>query len=114
MARAATGRGGTEHKITLHATETVLRSRCEPGDGTFNNGFPLLFGNVGDIFDPGQRGKVGHSLDFHASQTAMDKNMATIAPGESRSGLTRALRHLDVPPWNRSGAPPIGSIMARW
>jgi nitrite reductase (NO-forming) len=81
--------GGTEHKITLHATETVLE--IAPGVSqemwTFNNTVPAptLHGNVGDIFTVTlvNDGKVGHSLDFHASQTAMDKNMATIAPGES-------------------------------
>jgi nitrite reductase (NO-forming) len=40
---------------------------------------------VGDIFTVTlvNKGKVGHSIDFHASQTPMDVDMRTIAPGES-------------------------------
>ena len=78
-----------EHKITLHASENVLE--IAPGVKqemwTFNGAVPgpVLHGKVGDTFTVTliNDGKVGHSLDFHASQTAMDTNMRTIAPGES-------------------------------
>lgn len=81
--------GGTEHKITLEATEVQLE--VAPGVKqemwTFNNTVPgpVLRGKVGDIFTVTlvNKGKVGHSIDFHASQTAMDKDMRTIEPGES-------------------------------
>ncbi len=43
-------------------------------------------------------GKVGHSIDFHASQTNMDQDMRTIQPGESLVyQFKRSTRDLDVP-----------------
>jgi nitrite reductase (NO-forming) len=81
--------GATTHAITLHATETVLE--VAPGVKqqmwTFNGQVPapILRGHVGDVFTVTliNDAKMGHSIDFHASQTAMDTNMRTIAPGQS-------------------------------
>lgn len=81
--------GGKEHKITLEATEKVLE--IAPGVKqemwTFNDQVPgpTLRGKVGDIFTVTlvNKGKVGHSIDFHASQTNMDSDMRTIGTGES-------------------------------
>ena len=81
--------GGTEHKITITAAETVLE--VAPGlkqeMWTFNGHVPapILRGHVGDIFTITlvNHGKMGHSLDFHASEVAPDKEMRTIGPGES-------------------------------
>jgi nitrite reductase (NO-forming) len=79
----------TVHNVTLHATETVLE--VAPGVKqlmwTFNDMVPgpTLRGHVGDTFNVKliNDGKMGHSIDFHASETSMDKNMATLKPGES-------------------------------
>jgi nitrite reductase (NO-forming) len=81
--------GGTEHKVTLHATETV--TEVAPGVTQelwmFNDQFPgpALRGKVGDIFTITlvNDGKIGHSIDFHASKVAWDDEMRTIEPGES-------------------------------
>jgi nitrite reductase (NO-forming) len=81
--------GGTNHAVTLHATET--QAEVAPGVTqqlwTFNGQTPgpVLRGKVGDIFTVTlvNDGKVGHSIDFHASQTNMDQDMRTINPGES-------------------------------
>lgn len=81
--------GGVEHEITLEATEIVLEAA--PGVTqelwTFNNQVPgpILRGKVGDIFTVTlvNNGRVGHSIDFHASKVAWDDEMRTIAPGES-------------------------------
>ncbi len=81
--------GGKDHKITMHATEKVLE--IAPGVSqemwTFNDTVPgpVLHGKVGDTFTVTlvNDGKVGHSIDFHASQVAMDTKMRTIEPGES-------------------------------
>jgi nitrite reductase (NO-forming) len=81
--------GGKDHKITLHATEKVIE--IAPGVKqemwTFNDTVPgpVLHGKVGDTFTVTliNDGKVGHSIDFHASQVAMDTKMRTIQPGES-------------------------------
>lgn len=81
--------GGKDHKVTMHATEKVLE--IAPGVKqemwTFNDTVPgpVLHGKVGDIFTVTlvNDGKVGHSIDFHASQVAMDTKMRTIEPGES-------------------------------
>ncbi len=81
--------GGTEHKITFHATETVME--VAPGVKqemwTFNDQVPgpILRGKVGDIFTITlvNDGKLGHSLDFHASKVAWNDEMRTIQPGES-------------------------------
>jgi len=81
--------GGTEHQVTLHAKETV--AEVAPGVTqelwTFNGQTPgpVLHGKVGDLFTVTlvNDGKVGHSIDFHASQTNMDQDMRTLNPGES-------------------------------
>jgi nitrite reductase (NO-forming) len=81
--------GGTEHQVTLHAQET--QAEVAPGvmqeRWTFNGQTPgpILRGKVGDLFTVTlvNDGKVGHSIDFHASQTNMDEDMRTLNPGES-------------------------------
>lgn len=81
--------GGTEHEITLHATEKVIE--VAPGVTqelwTFNDQTPgpILRGKVGDIFTVTliNDGKLGHSIDFHASEVAWSDEMRTIQPGES-------------------------------
>ncbi len=81
--------GGTEHEITLRATETVLE--VAPGVTqemwTFEDQVPgpILRGKVGDIFTITlvNEGEMGHSIDFHASKVAWDDEMRTIGPGES-------------------------------
>jgi nitrite reductase (NO-forming) len=81
--------GGTEHQIALSAAETVLE--VAPGVTqelwTFNGQYPgpILRGKVGDIFTVTltNDGKIGHSIDFHASKVAWNDEMRTIQPGES-------------------------------
>ncbi len=81
--------GGTEHAVTLHATERVME--VAPGVTqemwTFNDQVPgpILRGRVGDIFTVTlvNDGKLGHSIDFHASKVAWNDEMRTIQPGES-------------------------------
>ena len=81
--------GGTEHKLTMHATETVLE--VAPGVTqelwTFDDQVPgpVLRGRVGDIFTITlvNDGKLGHSIDLHASKVAWNDEMRTIEPGES-------------------------------
>jgi nitrite reductase (NO-forming) len=90
--------GGTEHEVTLRATEKVIE--IAPGVKqemwTFNDQVPgpVLRGKVGDLFTVTlvNEGEVGHSIDFHASQVAMDAKMATIANGESLVYQFRAER----------------------
>lgn len=81
--------GGTEHKLTIEARETVLE--IAPGIRqemwTFNGQVPgpILRGKVGDLFTITlvNKGKLGHSIDFHASKVAWNDEMRTIQPGES-------------------------------
>ena len=81
--------GAREHKITFHATETVME--IAPGVTqemwTFNDLVPgpILRGRVGDLFTITlvNDGKLGHSIDFHASKVAWNDEMRTIQPGES-------------------------------
>jgi nitrite reductase (NO-forming) len=81
--------GGTEHKVTLEATETVLG--VAPGVTqqmwTFNGQVPgpILHGRVGDVFTVTlvNKGAMSHSIDFHASYAAWNDKMRSIAPGES-------------------------------
>jgi nitrite reductase (NO-forming) len=81
--------GGTEHKVTFRATETVMD--VAPGVSqemwTFNELVPgpILRGRVGDLFTITlvNEGKLGHSIDFHASKVAWNDEMRTIQPGES-------------------------------
>jgi nitrite reductase (NO-forming) len=81
--------GGTEHEITLHATEKVIEVApgVEQEAWTFNDTVPgpVLRGKVGDLFTVTlvNDGKLGHSIDFHASKVAWDDEMRTIQPGES-------------------------------
>lgn len=80
--------GGVEHKLTLHATEKVME--VAPGvtqeAWTFNDQVPgpTLRGKVGDLFTITlvNDGKIGHSIDFHASKVAWNDEMRTIQPGE--------------------------------
>jgi nitrite reductase (NO-forming) len=80
--------GGTEHEITLRATETELE--VAPGVTqmmwTFEDQVPgpILRGKVGDLFTVTlvNEGEVGHSIDFHASKVAWDDEMRTIESGE--------------------------------
>ena len=80
--------GGTEHKVTLRATETELE--VAPGVTqmmwTFEDQVPgpILRGKVGDLFTVTlvNEGEVGHSIDFHASKVAWDDEMRTIESGE--------------------------------
>lgn len=81
--------GGTEHKIAMTAEETVLE--VAPGVTqelwTFNGQMPgpMMRGKVGDLFTVTltNNGKMGHSIDFHASKVAWNDEMRTIQPGES-------------------------------
>ena len=81
--------GGREHTITMRATEKVIE--VAPGVTqemwTFGDVVPgpMLRGRVGDIFTITlvNEGKIGHSIDFHASKVAWNEEMRTIAPGES-------------------------------
>lgn len=81
--------GGTNHEIALSAEETVIE--VAPGVTqelwTFNQQFPgpVIRGKVGDIFTVTltNNGKMGHSIDFHASKVAWNDEMRTIQPGES-------------------------------
>ena len=86
--------GGTEHEVTLHATETVLE--VAPGVTqemwTFNDQVPgpILRGKVGDLFTVTlvNEGKLGHSIDFHASKVAWNDEMRTIEPGRVASSTS--------------------------
>lgn len=81
--------GGTVHDITLRATEKVME--IAPGVKqemwTFEDQVPgpVLRGKIGDVFNVKlvNDGKLGHSIDFHASRVAWSDKMRTIAPGES-------------------------------
>lgn len=81
--------GGTEHEIQWDMTE--MQMEIAPGVTqevwTFENQVPgpTLRGKVGDIFTvtTTNKGKMGHSLDFHASKVAWNDEMRTIQPGES-------------------------------
>jgi len=80
---------GTVHNLTFEARDVEIE--VAPGVKqlmwTFNNTVPgpTLRGKVGDTFNIKlvNKGTIGHSLDFHASQTSMDVDMRTINPGES-------------------------------
>lgn len=81
--------GGTVHEFTLVATEEIVE--VAPGvtqemwlfGGEFPG--PVLRGKVGDTFRITlvNEGRIGHSIDFHASKVAWDKEMRTINTGES-------------------------------
>ena len=102
--------GGTEHTLTMRATETVIE--VAPGVKqelwTFNDQVPgpTLRGKVGDVFTVTlvNDGKLGHSIDFHASKVAWNDEMRTIQPGESLVYQYRAdyagvfMYHCGTPP----------------
>ena len=80
---------GTVHEVTFRATEKVIE--VAPGVKqemwTFNDTVPgpVLRGKVGDTFKVTlvNDGKLGHSIDFHASRVAWNDKMRTIKSGES-------------------------------
>ena len=80
---------GTVHEVTLRATEKIVE--VSPGVTqemwTFNDTVPgpVLHGKIGDVFKITlvNEGKVGHSIDFHASRVAWNDKMRTINSGES-------------------------------
>jgi nitrite reductase (NO-forming) len=81
--------GGTVHNVEMRATEELIE--VAPGVTqmmwTFNGKVPgtILRGKVGDVFNVTliNDGKMGHSIDFHASKVAWNDEMRTIGPGES-------------------------------
>ncbi|HYZ91578.1 MAG TPA: multicopper oxidase domain-containing protein [Actinomycetota bacterium] len=87
-ARLAAASSPTTHKIRLEATERVVE--VAPGTKqqvwTFGDMVPgpTLRGKVGDVFEITlvNKGKMGHSIDFHASKVAWNDEMRTINPGE--------------------------------
>ena len=80
--------GGTVHDVEMHATEEEIE--VAPGVTqmmwTFDGKVPgtILRGKVGDLFNVTlvNDGKVGHSIDFHASRVASNDEMRTIESGE--------------------------------
>lgn len=80
---------GTVHEITINAVESEIE--VAPGvtqmmwsfDGIVPG--PVYHGNIGDTFrfTLTNKGKMGHSIDFHASKVAWNEKMKTINPGES-------------------------------
>ncbi len=107
--------GGTEHQITLRATETVLE--VAPGVTQelwmFNDQFPgpPMRGRVGDVFTVTltNEGKLGHSIDFHASKVAWNDEMRTIQPGESLTYQFQA-KHAGVWMYHCGTAPALHHI----
>jgi nitrite reductase (NO-forming) len=81
--------GATVHNVTFHVQETTRE--VAPGvtqqAWTFNGQVPgpILRGHIGDVFNVTlvNDGTMGHSIDFHASQTAPNVDMRTINPGQS-------------------------------
>jgi len=80
---------GTVHDVDLRATESVVE--VAPGVTqemwTFNDQVPgpILHVKLGDTVRVTltNDGKMGHSIDFHASEVAWSDEMRTIQPGES-------------------------------
>lgn len=80
---------GTVHEIAINAVESEIE--VAPGvtqmmwsfDGIVPG--PVYHGNIGDTFrfTLTNKGKMGHSIDFHASKVAWNEKMKTINPGES-------------------------------
>lgn len=87
--RLASAPAATVHQISFDATEEILE--VAPGVTqemwTFNGQVPgpILRGKVGDVFEITltNKGKLGHSIDFHASKVAWNDEMRTINPGDS-------------------------------
>jgi nitrite reductase (NO-forming) len=81
--------GGTLHEVAFDAMESIIE--VAPGVKqemwTFNGTAPgpVLRGEIGDTFriTLTNKGKMGHSIDFHASKVAWSDEMRTIQPGES-------------------------------
>lgn len=81
--------GATVHDVTFHMRDVVRD--VAPGVSqtvwTFNGQSPgpILRGHIGDVFNVSVTNDtmMPHSIDFHASRTAMDKNMRELAPGQS-------------------------------
>ena len=81
--------GTTTHQITLDVQDVM--TDVAPGVSqqlwTYNGSAPgpTLRGHIGDTFEVTlvNHGTMGHSIDFHAGETAPDERMRTIAPGES-------------------------------
>jgi nitrite reductase (NO-forming) len=81
--------GGTVHNASFHMTDQVME--VAPGVTqmvwTFNGQVPgpTLRGHVGDVFNVTvtNDSDMPHSIDFHASQTAMNVNMKVLAKGQS-------------------------------
>jgi nitrite reductase (NO-forming) len=81
--------GQKNHEITLDVTEKEIA--VAPGVTqhlwTFGDTVPgpVLRGKVGDVFTVTLRnkGKIDHSIDFHASKVAWNDEMRSIKPGES-------------------------------
>jgi uncharacterized cupredoxin-like copper-binding protein len=106
--------GGTEHEITLRATETQM----EVAPGVFQEVWtfddqvpgPILRGKVGDVFTVTlvNDGKLGHSIDFHASPRGMERRDAHDAARRvARLPVQgRVRRVLHVPLRHRTGAAP--------
>ncbi|MGN6752743.1 MAG: multicopper oxidase domain-containing protein [Intrasporangium sp.] len=77
------------HKLTL--TVEDVKTEVAPGvtqtRWTYNGSSvgPVLHGRVGDTFEVTlvNKGAMGHSIDFHASDLAPDGPMRTIQPGQS-------------------------------
>ena len=80
--------GGTVHNVEIHAIEKEIE--VAPGVTqmmwTFDGKVPgtILRGHIGDLFNVTlvNDGKMGHSIDFHASRVAWDQKMKTIDPGQ--------------------------------
>ncbi|MFN8037179.1 MAG: multicopper oxidase domain-containing protein [Acidimicrobiia bacterium] len=80
---------GTTHDVTFHIQDKVLE--VAPGVKqrmwTFNGTVPgpILHGRIGDTFNVTvvNDATMTHNIDFHASQTSMDVDMAPIQPGKS-------------------------------
>lgn len=79
----------TVHEVTMIASEKIIE--VAPGVKqemwVFNGQTPAptLRGKVGDTFKVTikNEGKIGHSMDFHASYAAWNVKMKSISPGES-------------------------------
>jgi nitrite reductase (NO-forming) len=97
--------------ITVTATETV--GEIAPGTKqelwTFDGHVPgpTYRGRVGDQFrfTLANKGKVGHSIDFHASKVAWNDKMRTIQPGESLE-YPFAAKHAGIFMYH-CGTPPV-------
>lgn len=85
---------GTVHEIAMEASEAVIDVAAGVSQEmwTFNLAGeapmvpgPVLRGNIGDTFRVTltNKGKMDHSIDFHASKVAWDDQMRSIHPGES-------------------------------